>query len=106
MASKFLVQVKESTTRKEIRTISKILEIDTSEEEFIKRAEEIAFYFLNINELINPITLARSSCYLALKQHSKNPETQIHLIRNNNGHENKWFVYLAPIMEKEIETMK
>jgi len=101
MKTNYLLKVKEETSRKEINSISSLIDV-ADRASFSVRAEEIASIFLQSNNLINPITLARSSCYIALTEISSEPETQIETIRNNNGRENKWFMHLVPMIEKEL----
>ena len=101
MKSNYLLKVKEKNSRNEIYSICALIDV-VDRDSFCLRAEKIATSFLRENELINPITLARSSCYIALKEISSEPETQIEVIRYNNGHENKWFMHLVPVIEKRL----
>lgn len=67
-------------------------------------AMSIAKSYLTVNSLVNPITLARSSFYIALKEIDRHPETKIKQIINNNEKTNKWWMYLVPIIEKHLKT--
>jgi len=105
MKSKFLSHLKRTNSRNEINTLSSVIDVE-DKDSFCRRAQEIAFFFLQSHELINPITLARSSCYIALKEVKSEPEAAraIETIRHNNGQENKWFMHLVPIIEKGLPT--
>jgi hypothetical protein len=89
------------TIQREIESITDTL-LTTNKEQLKHAAERIATTYLREHQAADPITLARSSVFLALKNQVTDPESNTALITNNNGKINHWWVYLVPILEKCI----
>jgi len=73
-----------------------------SDEGLKQKAMGIAKSFLKSNKLVEPVTLARASFYLALKDNDSHPERTIKSIIHNSRTTNRWWMYLLPTMEKDL----
>jgi len=102
--SKLFIRPSLDIAHKEIKGITQTVFGDRHER-IETNANDIARRYLEINKLVNPITLARSSFYIALKKESSNPNSKIQLIKHNNGRENKWWIHLVPIIEQQIKNV-
>lgn len=71
-----------------------------NDEALKKYALTIASLYLKTNEPIDPITLSRAAFFIALKRYNYNLTEKIEKIIDCNGIENRWWIYLAPIIEK------
>ncbi|MCJ7759667.1 hypothetical protein MUP59_00790 [Candidatus Bathyarchaeota archaeon] len=85
--------------RKEVKSIADAV-ITDSKETLKKDAESIAQCFLLANSLADPVTLARASFYLALKDNRMRCKDSVKKIIHNNGTKNEWWTYLVPVLEK------
>lgn len=85
--------------RKEVKSIADVVSAD-SKETLTKDAESIAQCFLQANILADPVTLARASFYLALKDKRMSSKDSIKRIIHNNGTKNEWWTYLVPVLAK------
>jgi len=101
---KFLVHQTETLASKEIETIMQTV-LGEKNETLKENAEQIVRSYIKINEVINPITLARSSFYIALKEMYPDPESKVKMIINNNGKTNKWWMHLVPVIEKQLKNI-
>ena len=99
--SNFFQRQTELLISDEVSSILKTLYGDIKED-IKESAEDIAKFHLKQNYLADPITLARSSCYLALKKFDLDPKSKIRIITNNNSQKNKWWIYLVPIIEQQL----
>ena len=73
-----------------------------NDKELKERAIIIAKAFLKFNKHVNPITLARASFYIALKERDPLAYKKIELITNNGGRKNYWWRYLVSPIEKSL----
>lgn len=71
-----------------------------SNPDIIESAKKTASDFLKENNLTEPITLARASFYVAAKESLELTEENIKSLIYNNGKTNRWWIYLAPLVEK------
>lgn len=99
---KFYVRQTENLVSEEIDSIMHTL-YGENKNELKNDAETIAKSYLKINGLTDPITLARSSFYIAMKKVDEDPTSKIKVIKNNNGKKNKWWIHLVPIMENQLK---
>lgn len=83
----------------EIFSIGKEIGVE-SKREIIENAQKIASDFLKNNNLTEPITLARASFFVAMKESERLTEKEIMSIIHNNGKTNRWWLYLAPLVER------
>lgn len=100
-----LIQVKRARKKilvDEIYSIAKSTRTQTNIE-LINYAKEIALDFAEENRILDPITLARASFFTALKKFDQNPRKHIKPIINNMGKRNRWWLYLAPLVEKRMK---
>lgn len=75
-----------------------------SSKQVAEDALKVARSFLALDELAHPVTLARASFFIALKKSVKNPEGKIQAIIHANGQPDRWWVYLVPVIERQIAT--
>jgi hypothetical protein len=71
-------------------------------EEMKESAKKIALDYFEQNSNIDPQTLARASLFIALKEHKCNAEKNVNTLINNNGRQNHWWLYVVPLVEKDI----
>lgn len=84
----------------EIVSISETIGVELNRSVIEENARKIALDFLEENRLTEPVTLARASFYIAMKD-SLNPTLEnIKSLIHNNGKTNRWWIYLAPLVEK------
>ena len=100
--SKLFIRKSKDIACREVESISRAVESSRTEE-ISRKAKEIVGSYLVINQLVNPVTLARSAFYIALKEYDEDPRGKIQSIKNNNGHPNKWWIHLFPTVEKLVE---
>jgi len=74
-----------------------------SNKELTDYARKIAWAFAKENRVLDPITLARASFFAALKKFDENPIAHIKPIINNKGKTNRWWLYLAPVIERRMK---
>ncbi len=96
---KQIVRASEDIVHKEIIGISKAIGVE-SNRDMIERAMTIAADFLKTNSLTEPITLARASFYIAIKDCEGLTEKEIKILIHNNGKTNRWWMYLVPLIER------
>ena len=94
-----VIHVSENMTHEEIISISKGAGLE-SNQEIVENAKRIAMGFLKENDLTEPITLARASFYVAIKESVGVTDEIIKLLIHNNGKTNRWWMYLVPFVEK------
>ena len=99
---KFYLRQTENLISEEIDSIIQTL-YGEKKDELRNDAETIAKSYLKLNGLADPITLARSSFYIAMKKVDENPTSKIKIIKNNNGKMNKWWIHLVPIIENQLK---
>jgi len=85
----------------EIEGISKTIDNRLKEEIKVK-ALEIAFEYLKNNANSDPVTLARASFYIALKEYKCAAEKNVNQLINNNGKRNRWWLYIIPLVERAL----
>jgi len=85
----------------EIEEISKTIE-SSLKEKIKEKALEIAFEYLQKNAKSDPVTLARASFYIALKEYKCVTEKNVNQLINNNGKRNRWWLYIIPLVEKGL----
>jgi L-rhamnose mutarotase len=89
--------------RSEIESVSRALAL--GEDKGLERnAMAIAERFLQWNKVADPITVARASFYVALKQVDDSANEKVDAIIRNNGKKNRWWLYVAPMMESASST--
>ena len=95
--------VRQRILASEIDTVAEDLQIPRNKDKLKQQAKEIGLSFLSINRNANPVTVGRASFFIALRktdaQASKNAVPKI---TRNNGHTNKWWFYLYPVIERTI----
>jgi hypothetical protein len=89
--------------RREIESVSRALAVDTNTE-LEQNAMAIAERFLQWNKVADPITVARASFYVALKHKDRAANEKVDAIIRNNGKTNRWWLYIAPMMEDVSST--
>jgi len=94
-----IVRLSKDIVDKEIISISKAIDVE-ADRDIIEKAMKIATDFLNANSLTEPITLARASFYIAIKDSQRLTQEGIKLLIHNNGKTNRWWMHLAPLVER------
>lgn len=94
-----IARASENIAYDEIISIGKEIDLE-SNPDIIESAKKIASDFLKENNLTEPITLARASFYVAVKESLELTEENIKSLIHNNGKTNRWWIYLAPLVEK------
>lgn len=90
--------------RKEIKEISGITCVE-KESEVEEMAQKIAFDFFENHTHSDPVTVARASLFIALKNYKCTSEKTVQILINNNGKMNRWWLRLLPIIEKRMKEM-
>lgn len=90
---------------KEIDEIADIVGSNLTKE-IKETATRIAIEYIQQNVHADPETLARASFYIALKEYKCNPEKSVNAIITNHGKENRWWLYMAPLLEKQVGSKK
>ena len=90
----------------EIETVADEIEISRDKAQLKEEAKNIGLTFLRINENANPVTVGRASFFIALRRVDPKANHAAARITNNNGHRNKWWFYLYPVIERTIESGK
>jgi len=97
-----IARASEDAVYREIVSISKVIGVE-SNQDVIESAIKIAKSFLKANKLIEPITLARASFYIAAKEQQELTKEKIRSLIHNNGTTNRWWMYLVPLVERNLK---